>query len=45
MASGTLVPLGEYLETVYEPDCEYIDGELVERNVGELEHSGLQACS
>ncbi len=42
MASGTLVSLGEYLETVYEPDCEYIDGELVDRNMGEPEHAGLQ---
>jgi Uma2 family endonuclease len=42
MASGTLVSLGEYLQTVYEPDCEYIEGELVERSVGEPEHAGLQ---
>ena len=42
MASGTQVSLGEYLATAYEPDCEYIDAELVERNVGEVEHAGLQ---
>ncbi len=24
MASSTLVSLDEYLQTVYEPDCEYI---------------------
>jgi Uma2 family endonuclease len=27
---------------VYEPDCDYVDGELVERNVGEYEHSAIQ---
>jgi len=42
MASSTLIPLGEYLETMYEPDCEYIEGELLERNMGEPEHAGLQ---
>lgn len=42
MASSTLVSLGEYLDTVYEPDCEYIEGELLERNMGEPEHAGLQ---
>jgi len=33
MATGTLLPVDEYLHTVYEPDCEYQDGELVQRNV------------
>ncbi len=42
MASSTLIPVCEYLETVYEPDCEYIEGELEERNVGEPGHSSLQ---
>ena len=42
MASGTMVSLSEYLATVYEPDREYLDGKLVERNMGELEHAGLQ---
>lgn len=36
------VPLEEYLSTVYEPDCEYDDGVVVERNLGEFEHSFLQ---
>jgi Uma2 family endonuclease len=44
MASSTLVSLGEYLETVYEPDCEYVEGELLERNMGETEHAGLQTA-
>jgi Uma2 family endonuclease len=42
MAAGTIVSLEEYLNTTYEPDCEYLDGELVERNVGEIKHSDLQ---
>ena len=29
------VSLQEYLETSYRPDCDYLDGELLERNVGE----------
>jgi Uma2 family endonuclease len=36
------VPVSEYLDNVYHPDCEYIDGELRERNAGEVEHSRLQ---
>lgn len=32
----------EYLSTVYEPDCEYDDGVVVERNSGEFEHAFLQ---
>jgi len=43
MSSATLIPVREYLETAYSPDCEYIDGELLERNVGEWEHAALQA--
>ena len=43
MATGTIVPLEEYLHTSYEPDCEYVDGELVERNVGIVKHAYLQA--
>jgi hypothetical protein len=39
----TLVSVNEYLGTSYRPDREYIDGELVERNVGEWSHSCLQA--
>jgi Uma2 family endonuclease len=42
MSTFTVVPLGEYLATLYRPDCEYLDGELLERNVGEWDHSRLQ---
>ncbi len=40
--TASVVPLTEYLNTSYRPDCEYIDGELLERNVGEWDHSRLQ---
>ena len=39
----TQVSLKEYLTTDYEPGCDYVDGELEERNVGEKEHSIVQA--
>jgi Uma2 family endonuclease len=42
VSTTTTVPLSEYLDTMYRPDCEYIDGELLERNVGEWDHSRLQ---
>jgi Uma2 family endonuclease len=42
MATGTVISLDEYLSKVFDPDCEYIDGELVERNMGESDHSGIQ---
>jgi len=35
------VSLSEYLKTHYRPDCEYIDGQLVERNVGMFDHSWM----
>ena len=36
------VPLYEYLHTVYEPDMDYVDGVLEDRNVGEFDHWRLQ---
>lgn len=36
------ISVEEYLSTVYEPDCEYDDGLVVERNLGEFEHALLQ---
>ena len=41
--SDRFVPVEEYLSTSYEPDCEYDNGVVVERNLGEIEHSFLQA--
>ena len=42
MSAGTLISVGEYLETSYSPDREYRDGVLVERNVGKLSHADWQ---
>ena len=42
MGTATLVPVETYLRTVYQPDCDYIDGEVLERNMGEIPHSRLQ---
>jgi Uma2 family endonuclease len=42
MASATQISVSEYLETTYHPDCEYIDGELLERNVGKWTHARIQ---
>jgi Uma2 family endonuclease len=43
MATSSLIPVSEYLANTYRPDCEYIDGEVQERNLGELDHSDLQS--
>ncbi len=42
MASATLVPLETYLQTTYRPDCDYVDGELKERPMGEWDHGRVQ---
>src|SRR5579872_2044023 len=42
MPTTALVSVEEYLSTSYDPDVEYVDGELVGRNVGEVDHSKLQ---
>ena len=42
MAISTQVTVEEYLRTSYEPDCEYVDGEVLDRNVGEQDHSYVQ---
>ena len=36
------VSVEEYLRTVYEPECDYVDGRLEDRNVGEYDHALLQ---
>src|SRR5579884_313748 len=43
MATLAPVSLAEYLNTDYEPDCDYVDGVLQERNVGKRRHSRTQA--
>jgi Uma2 family endonuclease len=42
MAVETLISVEEYLNTSYDPDVEYVDGVLVERNVGDWLHSWIQ---
>lgn len=44
MRPATLIPVEEYLTTSYEVDCDYVEGELVERNVGERDHGSLQGA-
>ena len=45
MATLTAVPVEEYLRTMYHPDMEYVDGQLLERHVGQHHHSRLQALT
>jgi Uma2 family endonuclease len=42
MKATMLVPVEEYLRTTYRPDRDYVDGEVLERNLGERDHSELQ---
>ena len=44
METGTLVSINEYLSTSYDPDCDYIDGVIEERNLGENDHANLQTA-
>jgi Uma2 family endonuclease len=34
--------IDQYLSTMFHPDCDYVDGRIEERNVGEVEHSWVQ---
>jgi hypothetical protein len=34
--------LDYYLHTDFRPDADYVDGEILERNVGEAEHAFFQ---
>lgn len=38
-----MVPVSAYLAETWHPDREYVDGELLERNVGRVDHARLQA--
>src|SRR5579864_1993986 len=45
MDATTLVSVEEYLRTSFpDADREYIDGRIVERNVGEVDHSDVQSA-
>jgi len=39
---SALTPVEEYLRTHYRPDREYVDGVILERNVGENDHAYWQ---
>lgn len=43
MGVGTLISMDEYLRTSYDPDCDFVDGEVLERNVGKKKHGYAQA--
>jgi Uma2 family endonuclease len=42
MGTGTLIAVEEYLRTSFDPDCDFIDGEVFQRNVGKKKHSYAQ---
>ena len=42
VATSVMVPLSEYLRTSYRPDCDWVDGEVRERNIGEAPHASVQ---
>jgi Uma2 family endonuclease len=42
MATRALIPVEVYLTSVYRPDCDYVDGEVLERNLGGRKHSQIQ---
>jgi Uma2 family endonuclease len=43
MGTKLLMDVEEYLRTSFDgPDCEYLDGEVVERNMEELPHADVQ---
>src|SRR5580704_12261637 len=35
MSAPTLISVEEYLASSYKPDCDYVDGHIEERNLGE----------
>jgi Uma2 family endonuclease len=42
LISRPLISVEEYLASSYKPDCDYVDGHIEERNLGERPHSRLQ---
>jgi Uma2 family endonuclease len=42
MAIATQMTVEEYLRTSFRPDCEYVDGDVLERNLGEIDHTLVQ---
>ena len=44
MSTTTLLSVEEYLNTTYRPDVDFLEGELLERNMGEQSHGLLQGA-
>jgi Uma2 family endonuclease len=42
MSSRTLISVETYLASSFRPDCDYVDGHIEERNLGEWGHSEIQ---
>ncbi len=42
LPSPVFISVEEYLHTSYRPDCDYVDGVVEERFLGEYEHSSMQ---
>jgi len=42
MATATRITIDQYLKTPFEPDAEFVNGEVEERNVGEYDHNVVQ---
>jgi Uma2 family endonuclease len=42
--STTLISVDQYLHGVWEPDREYVNGEVLERNMGEKDHGSWQGA-
>ena len=42
MGVGTLISVDEYLRTSFDPDCDFVEGEVLERNVGKRRHGYAQ---
>jgi Uma2 family endonuclease len=44
MSTKVLMDVAEYLRTSFDgSDCEYLDGEIIERNLGQLPHGDVQS--
>ena len=43
MGVDTVISVDEYLRTSFRPDCDFIEGEVLERNVGKRRHGYAQA--
>jgi Uma2 family endonuclease len=43
LVAPKLVSMEEYLDTAYSPDCEFVDGVVVARELGERPHSRIQS--